>query len=148
MSNVEKANTPIPAFATGTVSAASTPTSVNGIEPATRRQRQPFSLITPSGTAGSAQTTDNSSPVRVTEDNPPEIAAKAIESARRAATLEPVDPGVDAHEVADEAALLAAYAALGTSAPTGEIELQGELASPSAKALRRDGGRPSGFTAP
>lgn len=81
-------------------------------------------------------------------DNPPEIAAKAIESARRAATPEPVDPGVEAHEVADEAALLAAYAALGSSAPTGEIELQGELASPSAKALRRDGGRPSGFTAP
>jgi hypothetical protein len=101
-------------------------------------------------------------------DNPPDIAAKAIATARRAppaaAPLAPAAPvptaaqtaaatdaaakaGVEATEVADEAALLAAYAALGASAPTGEIEVQGELTSPSAKALRRDGGRPSGFTA-
>ncbi len=82
-------------------------------------------------------------------DSPPEIAAKAIDSARRAAAVDaPPAPGVEAQEVDDEAALLAAYAALGASAPVGDIELQGELASPSAKALRRDGGRPSGFTAP
>jgi hypothetical protein len=81
-------------------------------------------------------------------DNPPEIAAKAIQQAKTT-SADAAEPGVVAIEVSDEAVLLAAYAALGASAPVAvEVELQGELNSPSAKALRRDGGRPSGFTAP
>jgi hypothetical protein len=57
-------------------------------------------------------------------DNPPEVATAAIETAR--AQVEEVD---------DAAALLAAYAALGTMAPSGMVEIQSELGSPSAKVL-------------
>jgi len=60
-------------------------------------------------------------------DNPPEAAALAIDAARG-----------QAEEVDDDAALLAAYATLGTVAPGGAVEMQGELGSPSAKALPRE----------
>lgn len=41
----------------------------------------------------------------------------------------------DTAEVSDDEALAAAYAALGTMAPSGDIEFQGELGSKSAKAV-------------
>jgi hypothetical protein len=64
-------------------------------------------------------------------DNPPEVASAAIESAR--AQVEEVD---------DAAALLAAYAALGTMAPSGMVEIQSELGSPSAKAHPQERAKP------
>lgn len=50
MSNVETAKTPTPATTTGLVSAASAPTTVKGILPATRRKRQSTSACVPEGT--------------------------------------------------------------------------------------------------
>jgi hypothetical protein len=71
-------------------------------------------------------------------DAPPAIAAQAIDAARARAIAseEPALPEPDADEAA---ALQAAYAALGVSMPAelGGVELQGELGSPSAKALAR-----------
>src|SRR5262249_31044016 len=55
------------------VSEASTPTSVNGIAPATRRQRQPTSACVPAGTISCRHTTDNSSPVRGTLNIVPSV---------------------------------------------------------------------------
>ena len=65
-------------------------------------------------------------------DNPPEAAAQAIDAARG-----------QTEEVDDDAALLAAYATLGTVAPGGTVEMQGELGSPSAKALPREHAAPA-----
>lgn len=56
-------------------------------------------------------------------ENPPALAAQAIEAARQSAAAAPAD----VQEVTDEAALLAAYAALGTAAPAAEIEIQPSL---------------------
>jgi hypothetical protein len=67
VSKVETAKTLIPASASGVVSEARTPTTENGMAPATRRQRQPRSHTTPSGTASWRQTRDSSSAVRVIE---------------------------------------------------------------------------------
>ena len=53
--------------------AARTPTTEKSMVPATRRQRQPRSHLTPSGTAPSAQTTDSSSGVRVIEEKAPAL---------------------------------------------------------------------------
>src|SRR6059058_3232771 len=69
---------PTPTAATGPVSEASTPTSVNGIAPATRRQRQPTSACVPVGTNSCRHTTDNSSPVRVTLNTSPAVAHAGI----------------------------------------------------------------------
>lgn len=63
-------------------------------------------------------------------ENPPEIAAQAIEQAR-------VSSADD-----ERAALMATYAALGLAPPDdGAVELQGELGSPSNKALVRERAR-------
>src|SRR5438552_3980408 len=64
----------MPADATGPVIEASTPTRVNGIAPATRRQRHPTSACVPAGTTSCRHTTDNSSPVRVTLNTSPAVA--------------------------------------------------------------------------
>lgn len=48
---------------------------------------------------------------------------------------EPPDSQPDVHELSDEDALAAAYAALSTAAPVETIEFQGELGSKSAKAV-------------
>jgi hypothetical protein len=70
-------------------------------------------------------------------DNPPSLAAQAIEDARAAT------------EEDEDAALKAAYAALGALAPdsgpetAAPVELHGELGSPSAKALARSAARPA-----
>ncbi len=45
------------------------------------------------------------------------------------------DAQPEVHSLSDDDALAAAYAALGAAAPSTEIEFQGELGSPSAKAL-------------
>ena len=74
MSNVENANTPTPALATGAVSEASTPTRVNGMAPATRRHRHPGSHVTLAGTASCRHTTDSSSAVRATDQTSPAVA--------------------------------------------------------------------------
>lgn len=50
----------------------------------------------------------------------------------------------EAHVSADDAALAAAYAALGNLAPTASVELTGELSSRSAKAALRDAARSTG----
>lgn len=62
--------------------------------------------------------------------------------------LLPSPPAVpDVHEGADDAALAAAYAALGNLAPQGvDVELVGELGSPSAKAAARGATRPAADT--
>jgi hypothetical protein len=60
-------------------------------------------------------------------DNPDEVAAEAIDFARG-----------QVEEVDEAAALLAAYSALGTMAPTGMVQIQSELGSASAKAARRE----------
>ena len=85
-------------------------------------------------------------------ESPPAIAAQAIENARASASAAvakpmastaPAIPTAAVEEnVDDETALLAAYAALGV-APGAEtaVELQGELGSPSAKAITRDAAR-------
>jgi hypothetical protein len=76
-------------------------------------------------------------------ENPPEIAAKAIETAKGAmAAIPPRAPtppprGTEVTEVIDEAALLAAYAALGNASPVGvAIEIQGELGAKPARDLK------------
>src|SRR4051812_44638264 len=75
------AKTLIPASANGAVSEARTPTTENGIVPATRRQRQPRSPFTPSGTASWGQTTESSSAVQVIEKKSPAVAQRGTESA-------------------------------------------------------------------
>ena len=70
---------------------------------------------------------------------------EAEEDAYRTAAV--LDPGLDSCpaqavsqvevEESDEAALAAAYAALGGVAPAGVVEMQGELGSPSARAPQR-----------
>ncbi len=68
---------------------------------------------------------------------------KEADAYRTAAVMEPqdslpVDPVSQQPEVevmSDDEALAAAYASLGTMAPSGAIEMQGELGSPSARAL-------------
>jgi hypothetical protein len=67
VSKVETTKTLIPAWASGAVSEARTPTTENAIVPATRKHRQPHSLMTPAGTASWWQTMDSSSAVRVIE---------------------------------------------------------------------------------
>ncbi len=49
----------------------------------------------------------------------------------------------EVEDVSDDEALAAAYASLGTAAPVGLIELQGELGSPSAKSLAPPPPRPT-----
>src|SRR3954463_9679606 len=100
-SNVETANTPIPAAATGPVSEASTPTRVNGIAPATRRPRHPTSACVPAGTTSCRHTTDNSSPVRVTLNTVPAVAhagtaepGGSLQTANRPVTPSSVSAGV------------------------------------------------------
>ncbi len=61
-------------------------------------------------------------------DNPAVVAGQAIEAAKASSAED------------ESAALLATYAAMGIEAPAG-VELQGELGSPSAKALAKGGGR-------
>jgi len=51
------------------------------------------------------------------------------------AAVEDEPPLPDVRAVSDDEALAAAYAAMGASPPTGEIEFQGELGSLSAKAM-------------
>lgn len=63
-------------------------------------------------------------------DSPPEVAAQAIEQARTSSAVKADDD--------DSAALLATYAALGLAPPAEQVELQGELGSPSAKAVTRE----------
>jgi hypothetical protein len=65
-------------------------------------------------------------------ESPPVLAARAIEAAKSSSE--------------DDAALLAAYAALGDALPVA-VELQGELGSRSGQALARDGAR-SGANGP
>lgn len=60
-------------------------------------------------------------------ENPPAIAAQAIQTARASASANaaaPAVPAAAAEEITDEQALLAAYAALGPSAAPAEIEIQ------------------------
>ena len=70
-------------------------------------------------------------------DNPPSLAAQAIEDARAATDDE------------EDAVLKAAYAALGALAPDGgagpstAVQLHAELGSPSAKALARSSAKPA-----
>ncbi len=52
------------------------------------------------------------------------------------------EPAPAPPERGDDEALAAAYAALGHLAPVSEVEMQGELASPSARALGREAARP------
>lgn len=68
-------------------------------------------------------------------DNPPVVAARAIEMARASAAASAAEAAVPA-DADDSAALMAAYAGLGLDGPAA-IEVQGELGSPSAKALAR-----------
>lgn len=83
-------------------------------------------------------------------ENAPDIAAKAIQTAKAPPipprTPAPLPRGTEVSEVADEAALLAAYAALGDAAPGAAIEIQEELGKKAGRAAH-DGGRASGFTA-
>lgn len=52
------------------------------------------------------------------------------------ASLDPIGAGLEVVEPSDDEALSAAYAALGAMAPTGvAVEMQGELGSPSARAV-------------
>src|SRR5205085_2874559 len=95
------AKTTTPAFATGDVSEANTPTSVKGIDPATRRQRQPRSQTTPSGTTSWRQTTESSSVVRVTEKRSPVVAhvgngdpIDSLQTANKPATPSSMNRGV------------------------------------------------------
>lgn len=78
-------------------------------------------------------------------DSPPTVAAKAIRAAKATAGVEVTELSEGVGSPADDAqALLAAYAALGLQAeepPAGSVELQGELDSPSAKALAREARR-------
>jgi hypothetical protein len=64
-------------------------------------------------------------------DNPEEVAAEAIEIARG-----------QVEEVDDAAALLAAYSALGTMAPSGMAQIQSELGSGLDKAVPRESPAP------
>ncbi len=75
-------------------------------------------------------------------DSPPTVAAKAIRAAKAAATDEAAE-GVEVTPVDDAQALLAAYAAMGlqTEPAAAAVEVHGELASPSAKALAREARR-------
>src|SRR3984893_13806685 len=70
----------MPASASAAVSPATTPTIENGMDPATRRQRQSRSQWIPSGTESWPQTTESSSAVRVIEENSPSVAQDGIPS--------------------------------------------------------------------
>lgn len=61
--------------------------------------------------------------------------AAVLEPAADAMPIEPEPSQPEVAEVSDDEALAAAYASLGTMAPLAPIELQGELGSPSARAL-------------
>lgn len=78
-------------------------------------------------------------------DSPPTVAAKAIRAAKATAGVEVTELADDVDSPADDAqALLAAYAAMGVQAEeplAGQVELHGELDSPSAKALVREARR-------
>lgn len=54
----------------------------------------------------------------------------------------PPDTAVEVHAESDDEALAAAYAALGHLAPAA-VEVQGELSSPSARAIDREVGKPA-----
>jgi hypothetical protein len=75
-------------------------------------------------------------------DSPPAVAAQAIDAAK-ARALAGEEPALPEPAEDEAAALHAAYAALGVSMPAelGGVELQGELGSPSAKALTRAAAR-------
>lgn len=78
----------------------------------------------------------------------PEAEADAY---RTAAVMDSKPPEANTQEASrsDDEALAAAYAALGTMAPTVsgvEVELQGELASPAARAMQRQAARPFAHT--
>jgi hypothetical protein len=78
------------------------------------------------------------------EDNEPVTAADdEAEAYRTAALVDSVagTEGLDVEERHDDEALAAAYAALGVSAPLAGVELQGELGSPSSRAVSREGPR-------
>lgn len=65
----------------------------------------------------------------------PETEADAYRTAAVMDAAAP-EPGLpDVHTINDDAALAAAYAALGAMAPSGAIEFQGELGSSSTKAM-------------
>lgn len=78
---------------------------------------------------------------------------KEADAYRTAAVAEPneahesllSEPASQPHveEVSDDEALAAAYAALGAMAPAGAIELQGELGSPSSRAMAPPPPRPT-----
>ena len=65
----------------------------------------------------------------------PEAEADAYRTAAVMDAVVPEPARPDVHTVSDDAALAAAYAALGTMAPSGEIEFQGELGSSSTRAM-------------
>lgn len=78
------------------------------------------------------------------EDNEPVSAAdEEAEAYRTAALVDSVagTDGLDVEEHPDDEALAAAYAALGISAPATGVEVQGELGSPSSRAVSREGAR-------
>ncbi len=74
-------------------------------------------------------------------ENPPTLAARAISAAKAAPAK--AESGIEVSQVDDGDALLAAYAALGlpAEAEPSDVELHGELDSPSAKALVREARR-------
>ena len=67
----------------------------------------------------------------------------AVMDARPEEALQPVEQGLS-----EDDALAAAYAALGTVAPSGELEFHGELGSASARALAAPLPRPTDPAAP
>lgn len=78
-------------------------------------------------------------------ESPPVVAARAIETARASAAASGVRPADTAMpelpaDADESAALMAAYAGLGLEAPA-VVDVQGELGSPSAKAMSRDAQR-------
>jgi len=56
---------------------------------------------------------------------------------------QPMEHHPEVHSISDDEALAAAYAALGSMAPAGAIELQGELGSTSTRALAMPPPRPT-----
>src|SRR5271154_4462987 len=82
----------MPASAKGTAREASTPTTEKATVPATRRQRQPRSQHTSSGTDSPRQTIDNSSGVRLTDVKGPPSAQRG--TAVPAANLQTAKVGV------------------------------------------------------
>jgi hypothetical protein len=72
----------------------------------------------------------------------PDAEADAYRTAAVLDTLPDDRPAVEPQATSDDDALAAAYAALGNLIPSDEVEMQGELASPSARALQREITRP------